>query len=247
MIVQPAFLVLVSEYASRCNQLARGCDQPYPGSRPTVCGEVRRDVTGHLQIKGTREVVYHTEFWPNLLPSPARQVYRLDFSPAMLRQTGRQGAPLLLAHSDAIHPGSDHWPFLGGAFRISRPGGAPAISGSDPHGTREAGYVEDGFDTGFEAGLCRFPSSRKDPAALKDGGFASVTGKTVEDDQSACAREEVRSDPFLQHSTPSQGPLPGAEREQAGLVRIPGARAERRVFRSETAIRAISNYQRKRT
>jgi len=251
------------------DKIAQHYNQRYPDSQTWERGQALLDLARQVKAKTILEVGSGTGFWLNLLGQVTDNLYGLDFSMGMLRQSQGQHAPLKLARGtaihlplqsrsfdlvycvDAIHHFGDHAAFVQEAARLLKPGGALAVIGHDPHDAGVSSwYIYDYFDTVYETDRRRYPSSNAVQQWMERAGLAHPSSQVVENIRNIHVGEAVLNDPFLKHDATSQLALLDEAAYQAGLERIRQALAvakekeDRIVFHSEIRVKMILGFKR---
>ena len=184
------------------------------------------------------EVGCGTGYWLEVLSGSGAEIYGLDYSLGMLRQAKYRRTLMHLTRGnatqlpyrtcsfdllycvDALHHFQRPAEFIREAWRILRPGGVLALSGSDPHQEQEIWYVYDYFAGTREYDLQRFPSRETTMAWIGESGFQDIRIEVLERIENNYIGNQVWEDPYLNKTACSQLALLDGYAYQVGLNRI---------------------------
>jgi ubiquinone/menaquinone biosynthesis C-methylase UbiE len=249
------------------DKIAQDYNQRYPDSQQWERGQALLNIANRYKNGTFLEVGSGTGYWLNLLYQITPNLFGLDYSMGMIRQSQGQPAPLKLLHGsavqlpyldntfdllysvDAVHHFGDHKTFVEEAFRVLKPGGAFATIGHDPHEGSTKWYAYDYFDTVFDTDLRRYPSSVSMIEWMIITGFENASTQTVEHIQNIHVGDAILRDPFLKQSATSQLALLDKRTYDAGVGRIKRALAEADrkketiVFNADIQVKMLLGYK----
>ena len=195
--------------------------------------------------------------WLELLARPDRLTIGLDPSRGMLTQARARlpRIPLIQAQGETLpfadasfdfismvlvlHHLADPAQFMAEAARCLAPGGALALTGSDPTAPDNAWYIYDYFP-GVEAlDENRFPAWEQVRAWMENAGFGQIEARTVEAIDIVWKGEGVFDDAFLAKNATSQLAMLSDEAYRAGLGRIRAAIAANPAISFHTHIEMV--------